>query len=87
MSIFFSVFIKHDLSHEGIVPSEHIAGNSLDNTSVTTNVNGIHALLANLDVAKSPGYDNVHALFPKELVASICSLFNMSLSQGEFPTE
>ena len=74
---------------DNIVPCEHSATNSLDN--VTTNVYEILALLSNLDVTKSPGHDKIPALFLKEckheLVSSICSLFNMSISQEEFPTD
>ena len=84
---FHSVFIKHDLSHAGFMPSKISNRYCLDNTTISNNE--ILALLAHLDVTKSPAYDNITALFLKEykheILSSNCSLFNYALKPRGIP--
>ena len=82
---FKSVFTIEDTScipDKGVSPYPSIPG--FDITS-----SGVRNLLANCDTNKSPGPDNIHAAFLKQVASEIAPLlthlFNQSLTEGTVP--
>ena len=84
---FTSVFSEVDL------PADATRSNSATATlyNITVSVAEVESVLANLDITKATGPDEISACLLKEtapvISTSLCSLYNKSLNQGVFPQE